>query len=182
MNQSQSNLQVHLRLEPNIVPVDVNRDYKVRVWKDNLASGSTQLVQGQLTVPVSGKGISAVAIDGLKFKPNFQSDYLDTEAKPLSDQSYRTIDSPFGPVNGMLISMGRSLNSAYVWLGATEKDLTEARLSYKEGGEWKKIVDAHYPYEFSLPVNEKEPSFEFYVEGVKPDGSVVRSSEVDLER
>jgi hypothetical protein len=182
MNQSQSNLQVHLRLDPNIVPLDINRNYKVRVWIDNRASGRMQLAQGQLTVPVSTKGISALAIDGLRIEPHFQSEYLDTEARPLSDQSYRTIASPFGPVTGMLLSMGRSLNSAYIWLEATEKDLTEARLSYKEDGQWKKIVDSHYPYEFSLPFSDTDPNFEFYVEGVKPDGSVVRSSQVDLHR
>jgi hypothetical protein len=181
-NQSRNNLQVHLRLDPNIVPIDVNHDYKVRTWQDNRATASIQLVQGQLTVPVSAKGITVLAIDGLKIEPIFQSKYFDTAARPLSDQSYNTIASPFGTVTGMLISMGRSLNSAYIWLEATEKDLTEARLSYKEDGQWKKIVDSHYPYEFSLPINEKESDFEFYVEGVRPDGSVVRSSQVVLHR
>ena len=78
--------------------------------------------------------------------------------------------------------MGRSLESVYVWLEATEKDLTEARLSYKEDGQWKRIVDAHYPYEFSLPFKETDPEFDFYVEGVRPDGSVVRSGHVNLRR
>ena len=82
--------------------------------------------------------------------------YLDKEARPLSDQSYSTIASPFGPVTGMMFSMGRSLESVYVWLEATEKDLIEARLSYKEDGKWKRIVDAHYPYEFSLPFKETD--------------------------
>lgn len=141
-----------------------------------------QLAQGQMTVSMAAKGITVLAIDGLKIEPSFQSKYFDTAAKPLSDHSYSAIASPFGSVTGMLISMGRSLNSAYIWLEATEKELTEARLSYKEDGQWKKIVDSHYPYEFSLPINENESDFEYYVEGVKPDGSVVRSSQVDLHR
>ena len=182
MNQSGGNLQVHLRLDPNIVPFDMDRDYKVRIWRDNHASGDTQLVRGRLSIPVSNEGITVLAIDGLKIVPRFQSEYFDPQAKPLSDQSYHTIASPFGPVTGMLFSMGKSLNTAYVWLEATDKDLTEARLSYKEDGQWKKIVDAHYPYEFSLPFSEASPSFEFYVEGVKSDGSILRSSQVDLHR
>ncbi len=181
-NQSRNDLQVRLRLDPNIVPLDVNHDYKVRIWQDNRVSASMQLAQGQITVPVSAKGITVLAIDGLKIEPSFQSMYFDKEARPLSDQSYSTIASPFGPVTGMMFSMGRSLESVYVWLEATEKDLIEARLSYKEDGKWKRIVDAHYPYEFSLPFKETDPEFDFYVEGVRPDGSVVRSGQVNLLR
>jgi hypothetical protein len=182
MNQSSNSLQVHLRLDPNIVPLDVNRDYKVRVWHDNRTGAGEQLVQGQVIVPVSTKGITVLAIDGLRIHPSFQGEYVDPNAKPLSEQSYHTIASSFGQVNGMLLSMGRSLTSAYVWLEATEKELKEARLTYKDGDQWKTIVDSHYPFEFSLPVSEIEPAFEFYVDGVKPDGTVMRSGQVDLHR
>jgi hypothetical protein len=152
----------------------------VRVWQDNHPRAATQLVNAELSVPISSEGLTVLAIDGLKIVPRWQARYFDPEVKPLSDQSFSTVTSPFGKVYGMLFSMGRSLDSAYVWLDATDKDLREARLSYKSGSEWKQIVDTHYPYEFSLPRNEKDVDFEFYVEGVKTDGNVVRSDQIHL--
>ena len=82
----------------------------------------------------------------------------------------------------MLISFGSSLANSYVWLEATEKELKEARLRYRRGGEWKEIVDPQYPFEFSLPLADGEAGFDFQIEGVKTNGSRERSATVALKQ
>ena len=41
-------------------------------------------------------------------------------------------------------------------------------------GQWKKINDARYPYEFTVPL-EKDENFEFFTEGLALDGTVNKS-------
>lgn len=123
-----------------------------------------------------------LAIDGLTIVSQFQNQYFDAGAPRLSDQSYRFVQSSFGQINAMLISMGKSLETIYVWLEATEQEITAATLVYKDLGNWIRQAKRLYPYEFSLPFRDEDTSFQFYVEAVRTDGSVVRSEQVDLQR
>jgi hypothetical protein len=43
------------------------------------------------------------------------------------------------------------------------------------------MVDAGYPFEFSLPLPDQEVAFEFRLEGMKPDGALQRSEAVALK-
>ncbi len=181
-NQSDTMLSTEMRLDPNIVPVDSARQYPVRVWRNNVASESTQMSRDRLTASLLPRGITVLAIDGLTIVSQFQAQYFDAGAPRLSDQSYRFVQSPFGQINTMLISMGRSLETIYVWLEATEQEITAATLVYKDLDNWVRQTKRLYPYEFSLPFRNEDTSFQFYVEAVRTDGSVVRSEQVGLQR
>jgi hypothetical protein len=123
-----------------------------------------------------------LAIDGLTIVSQFQDRYFDAVAPRLSDQSYRFVQSPFGQINAMLISMGKSLETVYVWLEATEQEISAATLVYKDLDNWIRDTKRVYPYEFSLPFRAEDTSFQFYVEAVRTDGSVVRSEQAELRR
>lgn len=181
-NQSNTMLNTDIRLDSNVVPVDAARQYRVRVWRNNVASEGTQMSGDRLTASLSPKGITVLAIDGLTIVSQFQNQYFDAGAPRLSDQSYRFVQSSFGQINAMLISMGKSLETIYVWLEATEQEITAATLVYKDLGNWIRQAKRLYPYEFSLPFRDEDTSFQFYVEAVRTDGSVVRSEQVDLQR
>lgn len=181
INQSDQPVTAKVSLNPDLVPVEVGRAYPARVWQENKAAAALTLDRGEVSVPIQGRGISALAIDGLKIAPAFQEKVFAEEAATLSARSYSTVTSPFGKVTAMIISLGRSLTSGYVWLEATEKELKEARLHYRQGGEWKEVADPRYPFEFSLPLRATEPPLELWVEGVKVDGARERSATAELK-
>jgi hypothetical protein len=179
-NQCEETIETQLRFDTNTVPLDITHNYTVRRWSNNAAGPPLLLKDGKLSTSLSSKGITVLAIDGISIATQFQSEYFAKDAAMLPAQSYRFIEAPFGTVHGMLLSMGKNLVSAYVWLEADEQTLTEARLycREKEGNTWRMFADLHYPYEFSIPV--KTDGFEYYIEGVKTDQSVVRSENVIL--
>jgi len=181
-NQSDRMLSTEIRLDPNVAPVDAARQYRVRVWRNNVASESTQMSGGRLTAALSPKGITVLAIDGLAIVSQFQYQYFDAGTPRLSDQSYCFVQSSFGQINAMLISMGKSLQTAYVWLEATEQEINAATLVYKNQDNWIRQTKRRYPYEFSLPFRDENTNFQFYVEAERADGSIVRSEQVELER
>lgn len=182
LNQSAQAINVTISLNPDVAPVDPARSYDVRVWQENKAADATTMRRGEVTVSLAPHGITALAVSNLTITPGFQAKVFAADAAALSPGSHAEMNTAFGKVTGMLISMGRALTSGYVWLAATEKELKEARLHFKQGGAWKELVDAQYPFEFSLPLAENEGALEFWVEGVRPDGSRERSATQELRR
>jgi hypothetical protein len=182
MNQSAQPVNVKIHLNPDVVPFDETRAFNVRVWQENKAAAATTLRRGEVSVLIAARGITALAVDGMQIAPLFQAKVFGAEAPKLAPGSHAEINAPFGKITGMLISFGRTLTSSYVWLEATEKELKEARLHYRAGGDWEEVVDAQYPFEFSLPLADSAAGFEYWVEGIKPDGSRARSAQTEIKR
>lgn len=181
-NQSARPVTVRVRLNPDIVPVEINKSYAVRTWQENKPGPQQLMKGGEVTVTIKEHGITALAVDGLKVVPQFQQKVFGAEVAPLSDASYREADSPFGKVTGMLISMGADLTSAFVWLEATEKQLRQAKLRYRLNGVEKEIVDARYPFEFSVPLKETDASFTYTIEGTTTKNETVVVPTIELKR
>ncbi|HXN21720.1 MAG TPA: hypothetical protein VOA41_03140 [Candidatus Dormibacteraeota bacterium] len=182
LNQSNQPIRVKVTLNPDMIPIDAGRSYTVRTYEENALRPNSTLLNGEVTVPVAANGITALAVEGLVVMTRFQSKVFAKVAKPLSDSSYATVETPFGKVNSMLISVGDNVDSGYVWLEADDKDLKEARLHYKEDSAWKEVADKQYPFEFSLPISPKQLVFEYWVEGIRANAEHVRSSVVELRR
>jgi hypothetical protein len=54
---------------------------------------------------------------------------------------------------------------AYVWCTATPTDAREVTFRYRVGdGAWQETRDAEYPFELSVPVEDRKSGFEFQVE------------------
>ncbi|RPD42995.1 hypothetical protein [Chitinophaga barathri] len=182
LNQSNRASRTKIALNPGVVSYNCHVDYKVNVWKDNRPDKAIALKGGSLELDISGGGITAISIEGLKVIPQFQDKINDGRNKPLSDQSFKITKSAFGEVTGMLFSWGKSFNSAYIWLQADKKMLKEASLYYKQGNNWETVDDRDYPYEFTIPVSPADPYFEFRIEGVTHTGLKVKSETVRLTR
>ena len=182
MNQASAPLEARVRIDPNVANYNAGNTYPVRVWKDGVASAGAVLRDGTVDFGVSGGGMTVLAVDRLKILPKFQAQYLDPTVKPFSDQSYGKVQSRFGAVHGMMLSMGKPFTSAYVWLEATEKEITSAELHYEKNGAWEKVDDTQYPYEFSLPLSDTQGEFKFYVESVFSDGHRERSETLVIRR
>jgi hypothetical protein len=180
MNQSDTPVETKLSLNPDIVPVDFNRCYRIRTWQENSTGPELRMCGGEVAVPVAAKGITALAVDGLTVMTRFQSKIFDQSAGPLSATSYSISQTPLGTVTGMWLRFGKSADSAYVWLSASDSDLREVRLHYKEGMAWIEVVDREYPFEFSVPLNSSQPCFEYWVDAVTNDNAKLRSAIMEL--
>ena len=78
--------------------------------------------------------------------------------------------------------MGADLTNAFVWLEATEKQLKQAKLRYRLNGVESEIVDARYPFEFSLPLRETDATFTYAIEGTTMTNEVVAVPPIELKR
>lgn len=194
LNQSHAAQRATVRLNPDIVPVEWSKAYTVRVWQDGQARPEASMKAGEIAVDVAADGITAIAIRGLKPVTRLQDKVFEASAGPgegtgasaLSAQSYAERATSFGKVTAMLLSMGPSLTSGYVWMEATEQVLSQATFHYRTAsmpaGEWKTVNDARYPYEISFPLGEKDTNVELWIEGKTPAGAPVKSETIKLER
>lgn len=183
LNQADTPAEATIRLDPERAGLDPKRSYEARLWRENQSAAPVRVEEARVTVPIAGRGITALAIDGAQVQTKFQAKVFDRNTPPLGSESYRSIEWPEGKVQGMLLSLGRGLTSAYVWLTADEKQLSEATLHYRtNGGAWQATVDSRYPYEFSVPLADRDTVWEWWVEGQTVDGRRLESSAVELRR
>ena len=175
-NQSDNPVEVTVKLNPNVVPVDMARTYPVRLWQQNQTSPATTVTNGTVKVRLAPKGITALAIDGLSVKTQFQEKVFGVKPGQSAPKNYSVTASPFGTVSAMTLSFGRGLTSGYVWLNATADQLKKATLHYRVAGTepWKQLDDSSYPFEFSIPMADDATKLEWRIEGTKAgeDGGI----------
>jgi hypothetical protein len=110
---------------------------------------------------IPAKGIMAFAIDQAKVHPTLQAKMFAPDSPNLGSESVKTLDTPFGKVHAMLLSMGRGLTNAFVYAEALPEDVIAARLRYRQGkGEWKTLQDEIFPDEFSVWLDDDAGDFE----------------------
>jgi hypothetical protein len=181
-NQSGSAVNVKVKFNQDIVPMDAQKRYQVTLWSDNGKATPAYLRNNEISVTLKAKGITALRIENVPVVTRFQQLVKDPSAKPLADHSYGEFKTPFGKVTGMIISMGKSLTNAYVWLAGTEKDLKQAKLYYRGTDGWKEMTDSVYPFEFSIPMKDTDETFEYRLEGETPDGKIIKTESVILKK
>lgn len=178
-NQSNEAIEVTVKLNPNVVPVDVARRYPVRIWQQNQAGPVSSLTSGLIKVRLAPKGITALAINGLAIKTQFQQKVFGvtgsrSAATAQNGSTFSKTFAPFGTVSAMTLSFGRGLTSAYIWLNANADQLRKATLHYRPAGTetWQQLDDDSYPFEFRVPMIDaltglEWPGLEWRIEGTK---------------
>ncbi len=182
MNQSDESIEPVVSLQPDLVPVDEGKIYKVRMWdkEGKLTFGSMQ--DARLKTSIPPKGLVAVAVEGLEVLPKFQKKFFSREAVAWNSKSHLQGTTPFGKATGMIISMGAGLVHAYVWLEADESVLQKAVLYYKMDQEWRSMEDVQFPFEYSIPLDDSSEVIQFRLEGMTPEGRPVKSEVFTLSR
>ena len=71
-NQSDRDIEVKVTFDPDGSFIDPGKEYRCKVWIQNLESGSAAVSGGEIMLPLKAKGITAVAIDGVDVKTRFQ--------------------------------------------------------------------------------------------------------------
>ena len=182
LNQSPDEQKMKVTLNPDVVPVNSGEDYSVRMWTNNQPAGTLTLSGGEMTVPLSARGITALKIEKLKVVPQFHDHIFAVPTSASSRESFAIQETPHGKVNSMLLSMSPSVSSLFVWLEATPREIKEATLHFKQGKVERAIQDKEYPFEFSLPLGTDDTQVESWVEVAATNSARFQTQPVKLRR
>lgn len=176
-NASAKPVTATLTLNPQ--RVTMGAQHPAKVWKDNVPAEDARLVEGKITVAISPKGITALAIDGVAAKTALQRDFL-AQAPALPAGSYTEIATASGKAVGMLLSAGKGLTIAYVYLEGPAAKIKRATLDYSIDGQPGQAACAEYPFEFTVPLPADAKDFRFTLQQVSPSGAKDRSTPIAL--
>ncbi|GFE79966.1 hypothetical protein GCM10011487_19660 [Steroidobacter agaridevorans] len=179
-NESPDARKVTVTLDRERVPYEPGREYSARVWVDGKPAGTTTVVNGSVTLPLSPKGLTAIAVDGLPVFTRLHTDYFNAQQAAPSDKGFRTDQTPVGNATAMFLSFaGR--HDFYLWTGASDSDVKSARVTLKNGKSERTLVDQRHPFEFSTPAGDAK-AMEYHLEFVRTDGTVVDGGRHSIER
>ena len=183
LNQSDKDLDVQVTANPDLVPVEAQGVHTARLWQDNNSAKPANLENGKIRVHLSPKGITALAIDNVPVVTQFQQKITANPGDQPNNKSYRISDTPFGKVRSAIFSLGK-LSDAYIWLEANNEELSKAKLSYRLKGakNWMTKEDASYPFEFSVPLSEKDTELEWWIDATTTGGQATSSAKIILEK
>ena len=118
---------------PRAHSVCARSQLSARLWTDGKPAGTTTVVNGTVTLPLSPKGLTAIAVDDLPVFTRLHADYFDGNSNRASaDKGFRTDQTPVGDATAMFLSFaGR--HEFYLWTSASDSDVRAARLTFKDG-------------------------------------------------
>lgn len=171
--------------------IKFNRDFvrlgdtaALRRWVDNVPNEPGRIGNdGSLSVEVPAEGLVAIALSGVDLSPR----RLPPTVAPLPGQSSggtRFVELPFAEkTTGLILQYGQR-KSAYVYLQATDETVESATLHYRtsaSSASWQEVVDASYPFEYTVRLSQGDDHFEFFVTTIAADGAASRSEVAHLE-
>ena len=177
-NQSHRARTVTVTLDRDRVPFVPGQRYGATLWREGRRVGATAVVDGRVTVPVSGDGLTAVVVDRLPVFTRLQTQYFDTQPAAAGERSFRTDTTAAGNATAMLLSLAGE-REFYLWTSASDADVAEVRLTlFGRDGE-RHLTDARHPFEFSVP-SPGSGSIAYQVTFVRKDGRLVDGGRHDV--
>lgn len=170
-NEAPRAATVTVRLDKARIPYEPGQAYRARVWQDGKAAGTVSVTDGVVTLPLSPRGLTAIAVDAMPVFTRLQAAYFDDKAAPVGDRSFRTDSTPVGNATAMLLGFGNQ-RDFYLWASASDGDVREVRLTLFAPGSERTLSDTRHPFEFSLPIGTAE-KVDYRVTFVRTDGSLV---------
>jgi len=144
-----------------------------------LSDGGTTspLSNSSFEVKVPANGIIAVKVKGLSPKMGFQKQFL---AKgPSLVNSLQEID--FGKARAMVINLGEYDRRGYIYLQEDDARFSSVTLFYQgEGGNVNRLLDEHYPFEFTLPLKGIDEGISFWFSAINTEGKEETSEKFRL--
>jgi len=171
-NESTESRSVTVSLDRERVPYAFHRSYAARLWVDGKPAGTTAVVNGRVTLQLSAKGLTAIAVDDLPVFTRMHADYFDgSRQRTHSEQSFHTFQTPLGNATAMFLSFaGR--HEFYVWTSASDSEVRAARLTFKDGSAERTLTDERHPFEFSVPAGEGA-TIDYRLQFIRTDGTLV---------
>ncbi|HEX7116465.1 MAG TPA: hypothetical protein VF193_15170 [Steroidobacter sp.] len=180
-NESAQARRVTATFDRELIPYEPGRSYAAKLWIDGKPAGTTSVVNGKVTVDLSAKGLTAIAIDGLPVFTRLHADYFDSTQSPAPlDKGFRTDKTPVGNATAMFLSFAGRCDF-YLWTSAMDDEIRAARLTIKDAEGERTLVDERHPFEFSIPANGRA-SIDYHLEFVRLDGTTVDAGRYSLAR
>lgn len=128
-------------------------------------------------VEVAGNGITAIRVEGLLPMLGFQQRLLSNSPSPHS--SLQEID--FGQARAMVINLGEYDRRGYIYLREDDSHFSSVTLFYADkDGKVTRLLDEHYPFEFTIPLNGMEGGVSFWFSAKNQQGGIETSEEYRL--
>jgi hypothetical protein len=179
-NEAPTARTVMVSLDKQRIPYEPGRAYKARLWQDGKPAGSVTVVDGKVSLPLSPRGLTAIAVDGLPVFTRLQESYFDGKPAPVDDHSFRTDTTPVGNATAMLLGFGNQ-HDFYLWTSASDSDVGEARLTVYGPGPERTLSDNRHPFEFSLPIGDAG-KVDYRIQFVRKDGTIVDGGRHSVSR
>jgi hypothetical protein len=182
MNTSAQPVNSVIHLNPHVIPWDAGVVYEAEVY--DKADGKTKIpmVEGKITTSVPPKGFQVVKINNLKVGKVWPGQTA-PPAHQLKRNTYFREDtqSSLGIFTGMVFNLVPQFSDAYVYIDATEKNLSTATLRYRvNGGQWQNRANKKYPFEFSIHLGKADSEIECQIIARDLKGEEVKSQLIYL--
>lgn len=166
MNECDRELKdVHVRLA---IP---SGTFRARLWRDNQPQKeAVEVINGQVKVSLSPKGITTLVIEGVKLPTTFQQKFQ-TQPRPASKHTHITLKTSAGEARAMIVSFGNDLTWLYAYLTADEKQVRAASLKVRLPDGEEVLEDNSFPFESALPLPSHAESADLVFELRLPDGT-----------
>jgi len=180
-NESAESRNVTVTLDRERIPYATDRTYHARLWIDGKPGSTTTVTNGTVKLPLSPKGLTAVAVDEMPVFTRLQGEYFAAALPAASvDKGYRTDKTPVGDATAMFLSFaGR--HDFYLWTSASDSEVRAARLTLKAGQMERTLIDERHPFEFSVESGDAA-NVEYHLEFVRTDGTVVDGGRHSIAR
>lgn len=172
-NESSTARDVTVTLDWERIPYLFGKSYSARLWVDGQPRGTVEVVNGKVTLPLSAKGLTAIAMDRMPVFTRLQNNYFDDKpSSATADESFRVDETPLGDATAMFLTFaGR--HDFYLWTSASDSEVRSARLLLKTARQQERTyTDRRHPFEFSVQVDALD-KVEYRLEFVRVDGTVV---------
>lgn len=172
-NESSTPRVITVTLDRDRIPYVSGRAYRGRLWRDGKPAGTVTVTDGKAELPLSSKGLTAIAVDALPVFTRFQGKYFATSKLPSPDDrnSFRTDSTVAGNVTAMLLGFADQ-HDLYVWTSASDSNVRGAKLTILTPGLQQTLSDTRHPFEFSLPIGEAK-TIDYSVSFLRKDGTIV---------
>ena len=180
-NESTSARSVTVTLDRERIPYALNRTYRARVWTDGKPTGTTTVVNGIVTLPLSPEGLTAIAVDDMPVFTRLHADYFGGEQRVVAaDKSFRTDKTPVGDATAMFLSFA-DRHEFYLWTSASDTEVRAARLTLRNGPAERTLTDQRHPFEFSVPAGDLT-TIDYHLQFVRADGAIVDGGRHSIAR
>lgn len=180
-NESANARRVTVTLDRERIPYAPDRSYRARLWIDGKPAGTTMVVNGAVTLPLSAKGLTAIAVDDMPAFTRLHADYFDGGQQTVpADKGFRTDKTPVGDATAMFLSFG-GRHEFYLWTSASDSEVRAARLTFKDGQAERTLIDQRHPFEFSVPTGDLE-TIDYRLQFVRGDGTIVDGGRHSIAR
>ena len=178
-NQSNVEQEAVIRFNNEILKFDENRTYQVRVRVNNDRVDPIAMQGHELTIKVPANGLTAIEIEDVAIDTKIQ------EKLNLPAVAWKNgyAESKTGDARMMIINAGNYATKAFVYLREDDSVYKEVTLSMKRNDD--KIIqlkDKHFPYEFTLDINNNDQAISFKISGITNTGGSIEGDWITLSK